>query len=278
VDPVEGAVVKAIRTLIVDDEPLARETLRVLLRADPEVDVVGECRSGPEAVDRTLELEPDLVFLDIQMPEMDGFDVLETLAVEGVRIPTIVFVTAYDQYALRAFEVHALDYLLKPFDDERFERALERAKLELSRRQDAAMASRIEALLADHRAAAEGEESAVGEEREGPVERFVVRSSGRIHFVDVGEVDWVEAAGDYVRLHTGERSHLMRETMKELEDSLDPDVFVRIHRSTIVRIGFVKEIRTTGTGQYVVLLEDGTRRNLSRSGRRRLEEVLGRAL
>ncbi len=269
---------KAIRTLIVDDEPLARETLRVLLRADPEVDVVGECRSGPEAVDRTLELEPDLVFLDIQMPEMDGFDVLETLAVEGVRIPTIVFVTAYDQYALRAFEVHALDYLLKPFDDERFERALERAKLELSRRQDAAMASRIEALLADHRAAAEGEESAVGEEREGPVERFVVRSSGRIHFVDVGEVDWVEAAGDYVRLHTGERSHLMRETMKELEDSLDPDVFVRIHRSTIVRIGFVKEIRTTGTGQYVVLLEDGTRRNLSRSGRRRLEEVLGRAL
>jgi two-component system LytT family response regulator len=278
VDPLEGGIVKAIRTLIVDDEPLARETLRILLRANPEVDVVGECRSGPEAVDRILEVEPDLVFLDIEMPEMDGFDVLETVSGEGVRIPTIVFVTAYDQYALRAFEVHALDYLLKPFDDERFERALERAKLEVSRHQDAAMASRIEALLADHRAAAAGEESPVGEGREGPVERFVVRSSGRIHFVDVAEVDWVEAAGDYVRLHTGERSHLMRQTMKELEDSLDPDVFVRIHRSTIVRIGFVKEIRTTGTGQYVVLLEDGTRRNLSRSGRRRLEEVLGRAL
>ncbi len=269
---------KPIRTLIVDDEPLAGETLRVLLKEDPEIDVVGECRSGREAVERILELEPELVFLDIEMPEMDGFDVLETVAAEGVHLPTLVFVTAYDQYALRAFDVHALDYLLKPFDDERFARALARAKSEVSRREDAAMASRIEALLADHRAAAAGGTTPLEEGGAGPVERFVVRSSGRIHFVDVGEVDWVEAAGDYVRLHTGERSHLMRETMKVLEDSLDPDVFVRIHRSTIVRIGFVKEIRTTGTGQYVVLLEDGTRRNLSRSGRGRLEEVLGRTL
>lgn len=270
---------KAIRTLIVDDEPLARETLRVLLKGDPQIEVIGESRSGHEAAERILESEPDLVFLDIEMPEMDGFDVLETVAAEGARLPTVVFVTAYDQYALRAFEVHALDYLLKPFDDERFERTLERAKVDVSRREDAAVASRIEALLADHRAAvAEGGAPSGEEGREAPVERFVVRSSGRIHFVDVGEVDWIEAAGDYVRLHTGERSHLMRGTMKELEDSLDPDEFVRIHRSTIVRIGFVKEIRTTGTGQYVVQLEDGTRRNLSRSGRRRLEEVLGRAL
>ncbi len=270
---------KPIRTLIVDDEPLAREGLRVLLERDPVIELVGECRDGSEALTCIGDLEPDLVFLDVEMPEMDGFDVLEALSEGGSLLPTIVFVTAYDQYALRAFEVHALDYLLKPFDDERFERALERAKLEVSRRQAAAVASRIEALLSDRREdRGAATRSAAADGAEAPVQRFVVRSSGRIHFVDVGEVDWIEAAGDYVRLHTGERSHLMRETMKQLEDLLDPDVFVRIHRSTIVRIGFVKEIRTTATGQYVVLLENGTKRNLSRSGRRRLEEVLGRTL
>jgi two-component system LytT family response regulator len=275
---VDGGIVKPIRTLIVDDEPLAREGLRVLLEPDPAIELVGECRDGPEAVACIEELEPDLVFLDVEMPEMDGFDVLETLREDAVPLPTIVFVTAYDQYALRAFEVHALDYLLKPFDDERFEHALERAKQDIVRRQAAVVASRIEALLTERRIAGAGVERSPDEASTGPVQRFVVRSSGRIHFVDIGEVDWVEAAGDYVRLHTGERSHLMRETMKHLEDRLDLEIFIRIHRSTIVRIGFVKEIRTTGTGQYVVVLEDGTRRNLSRSGRRRLEEVLGRSL
>ncbi|HKK08183.1 MAG TPA: LytTR family DNA-binding domain-containing protein, partial [Gemmatimonadota bacterium] len=195
----------------------------------------------------------------------------------GERLPTVVFVTAYDEFALRAFDVHALDYLLKPFDDERFERALQRAKSDLDRRRDSEVTARIEALL-DERRVGEGHGDAEGPDEEDGLKRFVVRSSGRIHFVDIDEVDWIEAAGDYVRLHAGERSHLMRETMKVLDRGLDPEEWVRIHRSTIVRISHVREIRTTDTGQYVVVLQDGTRRSLSRTGRERLEEVLGRAL
>lgn len=270
-----------IRTLIVDDEPLAREGLRVLLEKEPEVEVVGECRDGREAVRSLRELEPDLVFLDVQMPEMDGFEVLEAVAGSLEHAPTVVFVTAYDEFALRAFDVHALDYLLKPFDDARFEQALQRARSELDRRRDSDLTVRIEALLAERHELEVGPagRSAPDEsDEDGSIRRFVVRSSGRIHFVDVDEVDWIEAAGDYVRLHAGGRSHLMRETMKVLEHGLDPGEWVRIHRSTIARISHVREIRTTDSGQYVVVLADGTRRSLSRTGRERLEEVLGRAL
>ena len=267
-----------IRTLIVDDEPLARQGLRVLLEEEPDVEIVGECADGLEALDALREREPDLVFLDVQMPEMGGFEVLDAWDGLGETAPVVVFVTAYDEYALKAFEVHALDYLLKPFDDERFVRALDRARAELDRRRDSEVTARIEALLEARRG---GEEAAAG--TEGPdggssLRRFVVRSAGRIHFVDIDEIDWIEAAGDYVRLHAGARSHLMRETMKELERRLDPAEWVRIHRSTFVRISRVKEIRTTETGQYVVVLEDGTRRSLSRTGRERLEAVLGRTL
>lgn len=265
--------------LIADDEHLAREGLRVLLERDDEVKIVGECRDGREAVEEIRRLEPDLLFLDVQMPERNGFEVLETLDTD--EIPVVVFVTAYDEYALRAFEVHALDYLLKPFDDERFQRALRRAKDELERRESARFAERLEALLAERRSGEPGaglDAGYDGEETARTADRIMVRSSGRIQFVSVGEIDWVEAAGDYVRLHVGERSHLLRETMKNLEARLDSEAWVRVHRSTLVRLGFVREVRTSDSGHYELVLEDGTRRSLSRSGRERLEEVLGRSL
>jgi two-component system LytT family response regulator len=271
---------RPLRTIIVDDESLARRTLLLLLEKDPEVEVVGQCCDGPQAVEQVAELRPHIVFLDIQMPGMDGFDVLEALESRIERIPAIVFVTAYDEFALRAFDVHALDYLLKPFDDERFARALQRAKLEVERREDRVIATRIEALLAQRRGegAAPVPEPEPEPDGESGMRRFVVRASGGIHFVDVDEVDWIEAAGDYVRLHIGERSHLVSETMKELEKRLDPTEWVRIHRSTIVRISCVQQVRTNGSGQYMVILEDETKRSLSRSGRQRLERALGRAL
>lgn len=265
--------------LVVDDEHLAREGLRVLLERDEDVRVVGECGDGREAVEEIRRLRPDVVFLDVQMPERDGFEVLEAL--DPDELPVVVFVTAYDEYALRAFEVHALDYLLKPFDDERFERALGRAKDELERRDNARFARRLEALLEERRGSEEAwtarSAGADGRSPEAP-DRIMVRSSGRIQFVSVGEVDWVEAAGDYVRLHAGERSHLLRETMKNLEARLDSEAWVRVHRSTLVRLEFVREIRTSDSGHYQLVLEDGTRRSLSRSGRERLEEVLGRSI
>ena len=260
-----------IRTLVVDDEPLAREGLRVLLEQDEDVEVVGECRQGREAVEAIEEMEPDLVFLDVQMPELDGVAVLDELEIE--ELPVVVFVTAYDEYALRAFDVHALDYLLKPFDDERFEAALERAKAELERKRDAEFGEKLAALLAERGGGAEPDEGP-----DDADDRLMIRSAGRIQFVNAEEVDWVEAAGDYVRLHVGERSHLLRETMKNMEDRLDPDAYVRIHRSTLVKLDYVKEIHSSDAGSYEVVLRDGTRRSLSRSGRKRLEEALGRPL
>lgn len=261
----------AIRAMVVDDEPLAREGLRVLLEKDDEVEFVGECGDGREAVREIRRVDPDLVFLDIQMPEMDGFDVLEAL--DEDELPVVVFVTAYDEFAIRAFEVHALDYLLKPYDDERFFRALERVKAEVKHRRDTEFTDRLAALMENR---TEWPPEAGGEEgRPGPQDRIMIRSSGRIQFVNVGEIDWIEAAGDYVRLHTGERSHLLRETMKAMEERLDPERFVRVHRSTIVKLDYVREVRASESGQYDVVLHDGTRRSLSRSGRERLEEALG---
>lgn len=268
-----------IRALIVDDEPVARNGIWSLLEEDPDIEVVGECADGRQAVESILRERPDLVFLDVQMPGLDGFGVLEELGAEET--PVVVFVTAYDEYALRAFEVHALDYLLKPFDDERFERALQRARDELERRESARFTERLEALLAERRSGEPGpwfEAGGEARERAEALDRIMVRSSGRIQFVSVEEIDWVEAAGDYVRLHVGEQSHLLRETMKNLEVRLESEEWIRVHRSTLVRLGFVREVRTSDSGHYQLVLEDGTRRSLSRSGRERLEEVLGRTL
>lgn len=256
-----------LRALIVDDEPLARERLRTLLKADPEVEIAAECADGRKAIAAIHKHAPDLVFLDVQMPEVDGFAVIE--AVGPARMPAVIFVTAYDKYALRAFEVHALDYLLKPFDRERFTRALERAKTRLQH--DAAgrsgeLGPRLLALLEALKAGAR------------PVERLVIKSGGRVIFLRAEEIDWIEAAGNYVRLHAGREAHLLRETMSALEARLDAGRFRRIHRSTMVQLDRIKEMQPDFHGDYQVLLRDGTRLTLSRTYREKFREFLGDSL
>jgi two-component system LytT family response regulator len=242
---------RRLRILVVDDEPVARKTIRLLARRDPEVVVVAECGNGADAIDAVHAYKPDLLFLDVQMPRMDGFDVVEIL---GDEAPVIVFVTAYDQYAIRAFEVHAVDYLLKPFTDERFERALERAK-ELARRGGGG-ARALAGLTSAHRTA---------------VQRFMVRAAGRVIFLKAAEIDWIEAADYYARLHVGRNSYLLRESMNDLEASLDAATFVRIHRSTIVNLDRVREMRPTPGAELVVILADGTELRMSRSRREEFE-------
>ncbi len=247
----------SLRVLVVDDEPLARERLRTLLEAERDVDVVAECADGVEAVAAFREARPDVVFLDVQMPGMDGFDVLEALGPD--ELPAVVFVTAHDRYALKAFDVHAVDYLLKPFDRERFASALERARLDL-RAADAGR--RVLALVADLR-----------RERR-PRQRIVVKAAGRVFFLQPSEIDWMEAAGNYVRLHAGKNVHMVRDTMKGLEDRLDPDTFVRIHRSRIVNLDRVREIQPWFHGEYVIVLTTGEQLTTSRRHSVRLQELL----
>jgi two-component system LytT family response regulator len=248
-----------MRTLIVDDEPLARERIRTLLRDQPDIELIGECADGKEAVSAIQEKNPELLFLDVQMPEMDGFAVLEAVGPE--RVPAVVFVTAYDRYALRAFDVHALDYLLKPFDRERLQKALERARAQVG--EPGKLGDRLLALLKE-----------IKGEPKHP-ERFVIKSAGRVLFLRADEIDWVEAAGNYVQLHVGSSTHLMRETMGGLEARLDPEKFVRIHRSTIVRVDRIKEMQPAFHGDYIVILQDGARLSLSRSYREKLQALLG---
>jgi two-component system LytT family response regulator len=251
-----------VRTLIVDDEPLARGRLRDLLAEDREVVVAGECADGHEAVAAIRDLAPDLVFLDVQMPALDGFGVVAAVGPE--RMPLTVFVTAFDRYALKAFEVHALDYLLKPFDQERFEIALRRAKEHLGRRIEAGMRDKLLALLADAQPTAPP-----------PLERIAIKSGGSVYFLRTEEIDWIEAAGNYTRLHVGKKAHLLRETMSALEGKLHPKRFVRIHRSTIVNLERVRELQPYFHGDYVVLLHDGTQLTLSRNYRPKLHDLFG---
>lgn len=252
------------RVLIADDEPLARERLRTLLASEPGMEVVGECADGPTAIASIQKLKPDLVFLDVQMPGNTGFDVIE--AIGPSRMPFVIFVTAYDKYALRAFDVHALDYLLKPFDRERFEQALGRARQQLDRRSGGELERRLLELVQDLKPATQR------------LERFVIKSGGRVFFVRAAEIDWIEAAGNYVKLHVGTDSHLFRETMNALEAQLDPDTFFRIHRSHIVNIERVKELQPWFNGEYVVFLKSGTRLTLSRGYREKLQDRIGRSL
>lgn len=253
-----------IRTLIVDDEPLARQRLRKLLEADPDIVILGECGDGQEAVAELRRLRPDLVFLDVQMPALDGFGVLHELA--GTALPVVIFVTAHDRYALKAFEVHALDYLLKPFDRTRFAAALERAKAQVRQGSASALSERLEELL----------QSIDGRPR-GP-ERLIVKSAGRSYFVRIADIDWIEAAGNYVRLHVGKDEHLLRESLTALEHRLDARRFVRIHRSTIVNLERIRELQPAFHGDYVIILHDGTELALSRSCRDPLEKSLGHSL
>lgn len=253
-----------LRVLIVDDEPVARRRMRRLLRDDGDVEVVGECGDGASAVQAIRKLAPDLVLLDVQIPEMDGFDVLRALGAE--QLPAIVFVTAFDQYALRAFEVHALDYLLKPVDGERLAKAVVRARTRIAERRASAVDPRVLGLLND---------LAAGRRF---LSRLAVKVGGRLVVVDLADVDWIKASDNYVLLHAGSQQYLARETMGRLERELDPERFVRIHRSTIVQVDRIKELLPDFHGDFAVVLRDGTRVTLSRSYRGKVEQVLGRGL
>ncbi len=245
-----------IRTLIVDDEPLARDRIKRFLAVETEMELVGECDEGRSAIAAIGEIKPDLIFLDIQMPELDGFGVLQAL--DERDMPAIVFVTAYDQYALRAFDVHAVDYLLKPFDRERFSKALRRAKQQIQQRRDGEIDQRLMSLLAH-----------VKKELKY-LERVVIKSVGRVFFLKTDEIDWIEAEGNYVRLHVGGEGHLLRETMNRLETKLNPEKYIRIHRSTIVNVERIKELQPLFSGDYVVILRGGKQLTLSRSYRDKL--------
>jgi two-component system LytT family response regulator len=250
-----------MKILIVDDEPLARERVRRHLRDEPGVEIVGEAGNGREAVAAIAEKKPDLVFLDVQMPEMNGFDVLKTL--EENKIPAIVFTTAYDKYAIQAFEFHALDYLLKPFTRERFRRAVKHARDKFENtRQAGSVDERLVSLLENLKA-------------KKHLERIVVKSSGRVFFIKTDEIDWIEAAGNYIKLHVGRESHLVRETMQSIEAKLDPEKFFRIHRSTLVQIDRIKELHPLFGGDYAVILRNGSELTLSRNYRDRLPELFG---
>ncbi|HSB11940.1 MAG TPA: LytTR family DNA-binding domain-containing protein [Blastocatellia bacterium] len=255
---------ESVRTLIVDDESLARERIRDMLTRDPEIEVVGECANGEEAIKAINLLSPKLVFLDVEMPGIDGFGVLEALPPD--QIPTTIFVTAYDQYAVRAFEVFALDYLLKPFDQERFDKALARAKCHLSCLRSDAISQRIL--------------NALEEIKTRPIhlERLVIKMNGHVFFVKADEIDWLEAEGNYVRLHTGKESYLLRDTISALETQLDPKRFIRVHRSAIVNVDRITELQPWFHGEYRIILREGVQLTLSRTYREKLHELLGRPL
>jgi len=252
-----------IRALLVDDEPLARERLRTLLRKEADFEIAGECGDGGKAVAAIEKLRPDVVFLDVQMPEADGFAVVE--AVGAKAMPAVVFVTAYDKYALKAFDVHALDYLLKPFDRERFAATLSRVRARLAG-ESAHLPRQLASLLRELRPAPKF------------LERLVIRSGGRVTFLRAEEIDWIGAAGNYLEIHAGKQTHFLRETMNGMESRLDPQRFLRIHRSTLVQVERVRELQSTFHGDYEVLLRDGTRLTLTRNYKEKLEKLLGQEL
>jgi two-component system, LytTR family, response regulator len=262
----QGRVTK-IRALVVDDEPVARDRLVRLLEQQADIELVGQCSNGLETVTAIEQLSPDLVFLDVQRPEMNGFDVMRAL--ETRHVPAVIFVTAYDEYAVRAFEVHALDYLLKPFSSMRFRETLAHARDQLDRHRAGDLGRKLLAL------------APTLSETQNPArfpERLLVRSTGRIHFVRTSEIDWCEAAGNYVRLHLRDESHLFRETMNGLESKLDPRHFARVHRSTIVNVERIEELRSSLGGECTVLLRDGTKLTLSRGYRENFQERFGKSL
>lgn len=274
-----------IRTLIIDDEPAARRGIRSLLEHDEDVVVVGEAASGREAVEKIRAERPDLVFLDVQMAEMNGFKVLESLG--DCPPPAVIFVTAFDEHALQAFEVNAVDYLLKPYDDDRFWAAMRRAKTEIVRRQTDLLSLKLGNLLGYLKSAAADPAPAAGPAAAIPAnppaesitrDRVLLKAGGEIHFLKAEEIDWVEAEGDYMKFHAAGRVHLLRETMGNLEERLDPKRFVRIHRSTIVNIDRVRKLSPSFAGEYAVILNDGTKLRLSRGYHERLQELMHNAL
>ncbi len=265
-----------IRAIVVDDEILARKALKAMLKDDPEIEVIAECRNGREAVTAIGEQSPDVVFLDIQMPEMDGFQVIEEVGVK--QMPVTVFVTAFDKHALRAFEAHALDYLLKPFDHDRFDTALQRAKTFVRQQKLGEINESLFAVLKDlkpkrNELPSETDKAAHQE----TIDHVVVKSGGRIYFLKVQDIDWVEGMSNYLSLHSASGTHLIRETMGNFHAKLDAKKFLRIHRSTIVNIERIKDIQPLFKGEYVITLTSGRRLKASRCYRHGLRALLNEA-
>jgi two-component system, LytTR family, response regulator len=253
-----------IRVLIADDEALARKFIRRMLKDDHDVEIVGECTNGKEAVAMIRKQNPDVVFLDVQMPEMDGFAVLESIGIE--RLPQIIFATAYEQYALRAFELHALDYLLKPFDQARFKNAIKHAKERFRSERQSEGRTQISALLESIK------------NKPQYLDRLMIKAGGRISFLRTDEISWIEADDKYVHLHTGKISPMVRQTLSAMETQLDPRKFRRIHRSAIVNVERIKELQPLFSGEHSILLQDGTKLTLSRKYKDKLFEFLGKPL
>jgi two-component system LytT family response regulator len=255
-----------MRVLIADDEPLAREGIRLRLEQHADIDIVGTAGDGPDAIGAIRRLTPDVVFLDVQMPGMSGFDVLSRAGVDSV--PVVIFVTAHEQYAIRAFRAHALDYLLKPVDDDQFADTLQRARRRLGALRDGETARRLRALLND---------VSPPVTRSRYVERLMIKRRGRISFVAADEIEWIEARGDYVRIHAARRAWVVRGTLRELERRLDPDRFLRVHRSTMVGLRSIREVRPLSHGECAVLTASGTELRVSRTRRAALARAVGRA-
>jgi two-component system LytT family response regulator len=253
-----------IKALIVDDELLARKFIRRMLKQDLDFEIVGESSNGQEAVTTIRARKPDVVFLDVQMPEMDGFAVLEAVGLG--QLPDIIFTTAYESYAIRAFELHALDYLLKPFDQERFRDAIKHAKERLHSRPQEDGRLQIGALLERINS------------RHAYLDRLIIKADGRITFLNTREIDWVEADDKYVHLHTGKGARMVRQTLTAMEAQLDPTKFVRVHRSTMVNVDRIKELQPLFNGEYSLLLEDRTKLTLSRKYKDKLFQLLGKPL
>jgi two-component system LytT family response regulator len=253
-----------LRVIIADDERLARKKLHILLESEPEVQVVAECEDGRQTISAIHAYLPDLLLLDIQMPDLDGFQVLHE--VPPGEMPVVIFTSAYDQYAIRAFAAHALDYLLKPFDQERLHHSIERACSEVRKSGDREITHRIMDLLSRVRS-----ETRSGPEPEG---RLVIRAKGRVIFLNLDEIDWVEAAANYVRLNVGKESYFFRETISRIAERLNPNLFIRIHRSTIVNVRKIKELIPVNSGEYIVILKTGKELSCSRGYRAGLQSVI----
>jgi two-component system LytT family response regulator len=268
-----------IRTLIVDDEPLARRGLELRLREVADVEIVRQCANGREALAAIAELQPDLMLLDIQMPGLSGFDVMAQVPQES--LPMVVFVTAFDRFAIEAFEAHALDYLLKPVDDDRLARALDRVRAQWQQRQALAQREQLMAMLADMTGGGEIEPDALISVAQHPARRYArmlpIRVGRETVRLDVSTIDWIDAAGDYMCLHAGGQTHVLRATMKELEEVLDPRVFQRVHRSTIVNLARVVSLRPHLNGECFLKLQSGQEVKLSRSFRDKVEMLLDRS-
>lgn len=249
-----------IRTVIADDMPLARSRIRRYLKTDSEIEIISECSRGGEAIEAINNLKPDLVFLDVEMPEVSGFEVLQAINLDPT--PVVIFVTAYDQFTLRAFDYHALDYLLKPFDEARLKRALERAKRELKQTKQTDINEQLQSVLQNGKAESKF------------LKRIAIKSGERTFFLPTDDIDWVSTAGNYLELHVGKQTHLIRERMCELEAKLDPTKFVRIHRLSLINIERVREMQPLFNGDYVIILRNGARLTLSRTYREKLFDLI----